>query len=852
MIKNYFKYIILIFTFSFPMVVGASSGLDYQDTIRYVNNYIYQYHKYNNYIYIDDRIGYNYENGEIKYNSDFKSGGLLSKTEYEITNKNNNTFLSNGLEYWTLTRSSANRHYVVNYRIQEKNDNEETGVRLTEYVKNNIGVTGTGSYANPWVFSELRNLHINSINLAMGKVSTTECTDGAKKESVTLTYTKDLGANFSLCPEDGYLVYSNSCSEYTSFQGNNKYYISSVPRDDMICNIDYTYITEKVNLVGCSNGIINPAPAVIYANKVHKKWFIDDDARQPQISKINTVPTKKGYTYQGHYINSTEIIDKNGNLNKNAASLMYDNISLSATCTPNTYHFTLSISNATSSNHTASGSVVYDSHLPAITIPKREYTVMYDYNGGLGSISSDVASHTFDGYYYGNKQYYNGSGGSARIWDIDSDVTLTGKWSGGTVNLPSAARNGYRFEGWYNGNTRVTNTTVITRDVTLKAKWTDIEPPKCVLVASASGVSFESITDNVAVTKYGITTSSTASYNSNSKQSLSINTFYGHVKDAAGNTGNCRISIGGTYADTYDKTTRTCNRKFVNYTKKYKTCNKSTKYEVHSEVCNASRKYTQTTYQCKGSYKKVCTKAAFMQNCNSLYHNRSDCATDSNCTWKGTRQCTGYTPTCSTGTLVGDTCKYVTSGTCPSGFSHTSNQFSSAYWSYKSSVTVEGSCVETGGSCSYSWQVGSTKTSCSAASYDYYFDPVVTVDTSSCSVSSFVCNGSNVGKSKVTKCVDLSTYYWGRENATTVNSCVNNKISCVKNTNGHTYVSCSPNYEYWWSDSETSTSSCSEESAFSCEGGNQDKSYVSDCTPTSYSCNGDGYTKINNSFCYKY
>ena len=68
MITKYLKNIFIIIIFTFPMVICASSGLNYQDTIRYVNNYIYQYPKYNNYIYLDDGIGYNYENGEIKYN----------------------------------------------------------------------------------------------------------------------------------------------------------------------------------------------------------------------------------------------------------------------------------------------------------------------------------------------------------------------------------------------------------------------------------------------------------------------------------------------------------------------------------------------------------------------------------------------------------------------------------------------------------------------------------------------------------------------------------------------------------------------------------------------------------------
>ena len=54
------------------------------------------------------------------FNSNFVWGGLLSKTEFEISNGKNNTYLSNGLEYWTLTLSSAGKHYVINHTLQDK------------------------------------------------------------------------------------------------------------------------------------------------------------------------------------------------------------------------------------------------------------------------------------------------------------------------------------------------------------------------------------------------------------------------------------------------------------------------------------------------------------------------------------------------------------------------------------------------------------------------------------------------------------------------------------------------------------------------------------------------------------
>ena len=49
-------------------------------------------------------------------------------------------------------------------------------------------------------------------------------------------------------------------------------------------------------------------------------------------------------------------------------------------------------------------------------------------------------------------------------------------------------------------------------------------------------------------------------------------TVAGVVKDAAGNTGKCQITIGGTYVSSYTKTTRTCNRSVASYDKTVQTC----------------------------------------------------------------------------------------------------------------------------------------------------------------------------------------------------------------------------------------------------------------------------------------
>ncbi len=74
----------------------------------------------------------------------------------------------------------------------------------------------------------------------------------------------------------------------------------------------------------------------------------------------------------------------------------------------------------------------------------------------------------------------------------------------------------------------------------------DTTPPTCVLAANGSSVYFQSKTDNVGVTAYGVDKSSAAAYNNATSTAISTGTFYGHVKDAAGLTGTCSITIAGT------------------------------------------------------------------------------------------------------------------------------------------------------------------------------------------------------------------------------------------------------------------------------------------------------------------
>ncbi len=130
----------------------------------------------------------------------------------------------------------------------------------------------------------------------------------------------------------------------------------------------------------------------------------------------------------------------------------------------------------------------------------------------------------------------------------------------------------YTFDDWYteiSSGTKFNANTLVTEDSpkTLYAHYalSDTTSPTCTLQASGSTVSFSSKNDNIGVTAYGLNNSATASYNSTNSLSIAEATFYGHVKDAAGNIGTCSITIKKNVTATY-----TCRHNYDACAKGYK------------------------------------------------------------------------------------------------------------------------------------------------------------------------------------------------------------------------------------------------------------------------------------------
>ena len=153
-VSRIYIYICLIMTAIIPIIGVKAEILNYSDGVRQANNYILnnKFEDKNKYIVFNVPYEYN-ENGN-SLNTLFNSGGMISKREYEISVRENKSYLSPGIEYWTLTNSKEDisKQYYIDTGIKEKLAVEKSGVRVTEYVKPEVRVKGEGKYNSPWEF----------------------------------------------------------------------------------------------------------------------------------------------------------------------------------------------------------------------------------------------------------------------------------------------------------------------------------------------------------------------------------------------------------------------------------------------------------------------------------------------------------------------------------------------------------------------------------------------------------------------------------------------------------------------------------------------------------------------------
>ena len=202
-------------------------------------------------------------------------------------------------------------------------------------------------------------------------------------------------------------------------------------------------------------------------------------------------PTKTGYTFGGYFTSTngegTQLISAEGAWiagveGYTADPLKWiktttDALTLYAKWTAITYTINYE-GNGNTGGSTESSTHTYDVAKALTTNGfTRAYTVTYNYNGATGgnSEANAVANYTFANWTFNETNYTDGQEVTNLASTQGAEVTMTAQWTPTSVTLPSPAKTGYNFTGWYNNSALIGNagaSYIPTADIALTAQWT--------------------------------------------------------------------------------------------------------------------------------------------------------------------------------------------------------------------------------------------------------------------------------------------------------------------------------------------------------------------------------------------
>ncbi len=306
------RFVLVLLFIILPVFVYAASIIStYSETVTKANNYIISFRDRKKYLIFNKK--YIYEDGVLSGSASFTNGGLLSKSEFELSVFLEQSYLATGKEYWTLTSNGSNKYYVDAY-LDTKSQTSKSGTRVTEYIKPGTIVEGKGTYSNPWTFMEGYAVDVISNNTNYGTVSPL----GAQ-------YVKPgSSVDYVLTPSNGYFYNSNKDNCNLIKKGANVYennYVMENINKDITCTAVFDQKTYKFELRIESSDLdynnsqktysTNPSPSPIYY-KYRTHWYSDAGTRNV-INKI-TKPAMTGWTFEGYYYGNVKVIDENGDI----------------------------------------------------------------------------------------------------------------------------------------------------------------------------------------------------------------------------------------------------------------------------------------------------------------------------------------------------------------------------------------------------------------------------------------------------------------------------------------------------------------------------------------------------------
>ena len=458
------KFLFFLIVMLFPLFTYAAT---FNDSKNIANNYYTKFNTFDRYLRFSTKYDVD-TSFRPKENTNFKTGGLLSKQEFDITMKGFATpsfsYLFDGISFWTLSASGENR-YVISDNPEYEDKNLKHNTKVTEFVKKTTKVRGSGAFDNPWIFVEKFRVEVASNGHGGVSVKNTSRkianSEGREIEEVE----EGNDSVFSLSPDIGYVYQGNTCGANVIVENNiltiknvsaNMNCTVTFKENEYVINFPRPYQDVTTNLLGKTRREFADAIPNQFYYQYNVGYFRDEEKKNRLTTLIP--PYRRGWTFVGYYVN--EKTETNRLLNgynyedrRNNPNLM-TNLStnykffkeakwkqnasenIEFTVYPNEYTVYFNSDDGTNPDPT-SKKVIFEHDIPEIkTIPRKAgyifegyYTDTKGRKGSNAYIEKYYAAITEDLFASAN---YNRKVVGARpleVWQEDKDTILYANYS---------------------------------------------------------------------------------------------------------------------------------------------------------------------------------------------------------------------------------------------------------------------------------------------------------------------------------------------------------------------------------------------------------------------------------------
>ena len=432
------KFLSLLVLLSVPVGVlsAATTVSNYETSKKQTNIYITRFTMYDNYIETGSSVPYLF-NGTNSIRSGFTNGGLINKKEVELSTIKNDSYLFTGASYFTMTEEGSNVYDVNINKINLVAKTEESGTRVTELIKPNTKVTGSGSRNNPWMFIRKYKISFNGNTSTSGRMDTITCDSGSNCTLPANAYSK-VGYTFegwSLNPNDT-VVYGDKATAN----------ITNIPSDNVVV-LYAKWKANNYNVVFDGNNHSSGATAAVTCT-------YNEDCTLPSNGFSRT-----GYTFKGWSTTKGGSVKyENNGYVRNLTPVKDATVTLYAVWEANTYTVKFDKNSSEATGNVGSVVCTYDK---ACTLPANNFTrvgatfdgwavtsntaVQYKDKASVKNLTA-TANGTYTLYAHWNintyKITYNYGGGSAGNYH-PSSVKY-----GEVINISNPTRSCYSFRGW--------------------------------------------------------------------------------------------------------------------------------------------------------------------------------------------------------------------------------------------------------------------------------------------------------------------------------------------------------------------------------------------------------------------